>query len=496
MADTIEESKDDLSKALEKENLDKRIKNLLNTLDAILERNFSGKEDVENLFVRLEHLQELDKKVYADYIPKVTKCADTIIDTLQNKPDRSLEEFNADLKKLYVFSEIPDYNKPLKALQEVDKLLIQFIENHPEITQAYLEKQISRLLKTKEISTNFNDFVTSKFKSKQTKEGSNAASDNKNLTLLQIADNKIEYGKDGVSRLTFENEKWIFKVFPETDSVIIASENNPAMFVVLQWKDILEKLENNHFDEVAKMAKENFERENSQKERLQAFDLPKDQAISYFRIFPAEHESTISDTLQGSSMLVSTLMSRYPNLQNNPIIFSNNPKKDLADALKTAYDKGTRFFYLDLYNHGSEQEILFKTPLTANDIAEIAHKFPDAKFTISTIACYGGGLRKGFIDLFKKNPDLKTKLAVFLQSKPNIINLAGIQKGESYQLKAFSTYYYSFLMQALQKGASYGKAAATADEKTKEYTYGDPEALIGGELFVQTFSDTSELNIA
>ena len=109
---------------------------------------------------------------------------------------------------------------------------------------------------------------------------------------------------------------------------------------------------------------------------------------------------------------------------------------------------------------------------------DLQKSFPDAHIMIGTVACFGGGLREAS-RLAKKSPD------VFLESKPETTNRAG----ETWAHDIASTYHELFLldyMLNINPNATYGEARVYADEKTQEYSKGNPECIIDGELFVET----------
>lgn len=212
-----------------------------------------------------------------------------------------------------------------------------------------------------------------------------------------------------------------------------------------------EKLENGRFADVVALAEQNYEQEQTQRTTLSKFDLPKREPLIYLRLFPRTYDETIATSLHASSMLASVLESKYPKMHRLPTIFSDYPKDDLKRVITEEYEKGVRYFCLDIYSHGSEEKLDFADGLSAADLAEIVKRFPQARFQISTIACYGGGLRKGFLSEFDLDKSLKSNLSVFLQSKPKATNpvarIESLLPNKSVEdAKDVSTYYHLFLL--------------------------------------------------
>ena len=290
-----------------------------------------------------------------------------------------------------------------------------------------------------------------------------------------------------------ENQRWNIELSGEYKVVIIADEN-PDIFYNIYLKDLFtgdlylkQVLDNiRHFKRnIVQVAEENYKREQESQDILKGFDLPKDQEIYHLRIFPNAniYDDVIARSLQFSSLLIGVLRKNYPQLTYAPPLFSSSRRvdADLKYAIQKEYERGCRYFSLDIYSHGDKTgfvsfDTIHGPELSAQSLIELAEKFPDAHFTINTIACYGANLRPDLLKAFEDKPELAKQFSVFLQTKPYIVNLGGTQQsGEIY-----ATDYYLFFAQALLQGKTYGEAAAEADQRVKKTLKLNPESIIDG----------------
>jgi hypothetical protein len=258
--------------------------------------------------------------------------------------------------------------------------------------------------------------------------------------------------------------------------------------ITLPFKTLIEYLEQNRASDLTKTAEVNYRNEQKNTEQLKTYNLPTKEQSVYLRVFPRKLDPVVRANLQPSVILCSVLRSRYPKMETPPILFTDRPAVELESRIGESYRAGCRFFCLDFYSHGTPDSLTYKDTLAADQITVLLKQFPQARFQISTIGCYGGGLRDGFMREFAKHPDLEKRVSVFLQSKPDTPNKGGFLRKERDNAdypdaRSYSTYYYLFLTQALLAGKSYGEAAHFADVNSKRYIYTDPEAIIDGRLY-------------
>lgn len=267
--------------------------------------------------------------------------------------------------------------------------------------------------------------------------------------------------------------------------------SDPNVFVSMSEEEFRGALKGGRLDAKVKEARRTAELETKHADALMAYDFPKEGKIGYLRVFPDTHDKVISATLQSSMLLSAALTHRYgERLDNMQPIFTGSPTSAITGAIDKARagGKGPAFYCIDLYNHGSPGEVAFDHGMTARDLVAIAKRYPDCRFAFTTIACFGGGLREGLLSEFKteleKDPDLKSRVALFTQTKPNVPNyLAAVTTGLSSHPYS-STSYYLHMVDALYdpKCKTFGEAARRADLRTKECLSIDAECVIDGQL--------------
>lgn len=268
-----------------------------------------------------------------------------------------------------------------------------------------------------------------------------------------------------------------------------ANEDLEGLFFAIDPMESLEELEKNpnKLNVLAENAVSNFMKENGKEQRreLKEYDFPSDRNIAHIRLFPKIHDQSgvISKGLQTSVLLSATLEKHYAHrFSSRQPLFSDNPEKALRDEIQRALVENKKtplHFCVDIFSHGAKDRFLFAKPLEASQVIAIAKDFPQCSFTYNTIACYGGGMMQGMADNneFSKNKELSSRLAVFTQSKGNVINLSTVHA-------TAVTMYYMHFMQALNEGKTYGEAHRIADSETKKYMPVDAEAMIDGKKLV------------
>lgn len=316
-------------------------------------------------------------------------------------------------------------------------------------------------------------------------------------SLQEFASDDISV-EEGRYVLRVGGKRWRLEAYDDAgeDSLMIAvvDAENPVKVATLPYRELAERLQKGEAASVVRLAEDAYRSEQEGSKTLEKYDLPQREPITYLRVFPKTSDFTVRASLFPAAMLSRVLRTRYPNLSAPPIVFTDQPEQDLDRGIGDAYKRGCRFFWLDLYAHGSEAAISYRDPLGADGLLRLAKKYPDAKFQFSTIACHGGGLRQGIMDAVARDRELRNRITVFLQTKPHTANKAGHLASPGPGLTAddsrtVGTYYSLILLRELATGRSIGAAVRTADEETKRRTYGDPEAIIGGHLISRSFRD-------
>jgi len=289
------------------------------------------------------------------------------------------------------------------------------------------------------------------------------------------------------------------------ESIFLVSRSAPEKFVAVNKKEFISSVEGGDIQGLMDRANHNFDNEKKHTRSLEEFDLPGEEKISYIRVFPKNYDKVISAALHGSAILAGVLERNYPNLEAKPVLFTSDPYEDLVEAIKNEYPLKKTFF-LDFYAHGSETQLVYSRPLNAQDLVKISNEFPQAKFIVSTIACSGGGLKKGLDEEFKKDTDAASRFNVFLQVKPHRLNLVSrdlvltiLKASKSSSLgekpagehsvgEEYSTAYFLSLIKTLNKGGSFGKAVRKADDKSKEH-FLNPDSYLPGTGWISKKED-------
>ena len=171
-------------------------------------------------------------------------------------------------------------------------------------------------------------------------------------------------------------------------------------------------------------------------------------------------------------------------MKGKHFVETNNPKTFLKKQLKMLYGKGIRDFYIDLNGHGLPLGIKIGKIFSGKDLVEILSdpKFRKCKFTISSVACHGGGLRSAVLAYVKKNPSQAKNIGLFLQTKPDTFTICAELGSDK---NTYSTYYNVLFANYLLSGMTYGQAAYKADVDAQRMALNNAESIIGGKLIAQ-----------
>lgn len=424
-------------------------------------------------------LRALDKETQEKYLPKIE---DYYFEALQSVEKDYLHidfllffEIEEDLRLLYALASLQtSFMRRLRA----ESILAMFEEktraifaNNPEKLRACNEYAAQNLIYNK------------KLKGETYSTSSDEIRAHLNQTVF-TADSTTRY------KFTWDNEVWYLNYFFMPKLVQIFTPQNPGKMLVKPLDSVKDFLFEGNLVPIMEELEANYKNENENKHELEKFDLPKEGKIRLISVFPRSYDSVIAANLSGAIRLGETLKQRYSNLEVAPLIYTDSPLDALDRTIADSYKQGVRTFYLDINNHGLENEVSFKDPLSADDLVSLAEKYEDADFVIGSISCFGGGLAKGFLSVFEKHPEFKKRFAIFLQTKPDVPNYAGIIRTPAGTETAetetfFSTYYQTYFLQAIQNGLTFGQAAAYADQMVKEKSINDAEEIIDGKLISQ-----------
>lgn len=262
----------------------------------------------------------------------------------------------------------------------------------------------------------------------------------KHLFTLNEVEKDI-YSADFVSSKNGSKWKLGITLFSMENGIIYLQNKETAAFASLQTTDFAElclisekSRKGLKKEEAQQKGRENLEKflENVEKEYQQENNkeyrkllIEKDltqKHTSFLTIYPKEYDQIISGAITGSLLKEVSLGKKYNfNETQNNHIFSDNPIKDLEKSLDNILKNSpqTKNVFIDLNNHGSIDEIEFKTPVTAEDLEKLLSqdKYKNIEFFISSIACFGGGLKEGFSEIKSKN------INVFLQTTDSVPNI-------------------------------------------------------------------------
>ncbi len=449
---------------------------------------------IKIVLVLAESMKKLEPKMYqrafrnrvADYSNNLYMKAVSEWEVSEQK----LPDYREHMKILFLlasFEPLIDKKTDTTFIAEITKLeaeMKKHIKAHPE--------ELNKFLKDADSEAFDRSMIFSKLEQREEKI----------LELLTFASTKVDKveKKDETDSYTImhDGEIWEFHVFKlpsafmgGTSSITVKSRKTPEKLITMSFRKIIEFLEEDNFAEVVSMVDNNYESEKKYADLLAGFDLPKSEGIEYLRLSLDKFDPVITPTFFGSTVFAESLGQFYPNLHVATPILTSKPKEDLMARVRESYTKGTRQFFIDIYAHGSKEKLAIGDGLEAGDLIAIAKEFPDANFYFSTMGCFGGGLREGFLQAMEKEPELKQRVSLFLQTKPDVINIIQgrvLERVDGELTKAATgelTIYQMALLKALSKGKTFGEAIIAADKEAKIKMYMDPETIIGGQLITE-----------
>lgn len=484
----------------------------------IIDERFAEKDpkdtSIGELDMLLAFLSEKFPEIYDSYRSKISEYYANNLRSVQSEfvmlAEPSLDSYNKLILKawaLYSFQskEITEKKVCWDLFVECQQKMTVFMEKNPDELDRFLDGKTRSLLSLRKLSS------------------LNPGNDYDYEELAKLNPNIVKLHKDGENILCsvrWGGEIWNVKILYDTGMQIInvSSEKNPDIFVNIIseiFTGYLSGTNGKDFGIVVTEAISNYEKELSGRNTLASFDLPKDEKIGCLNFFPKDYDMVVSKDFQSSLILQNSLRNRYKGLEVSDTVFTDDPEKDISERVAESYASGVRYFYFNVSNHGMPDSISFKNPLTADAFVKLAEMYPDIKIVVGSIACFGGGLRNGFLKVFEEKPELKQRISVFLQSKPWVPNIGGVvanlsdlnidpnnlttadvgvlrdmKKNNSNEFTSrqdvYSTYTSLFFIKALREGHSFGDSIIYSDEKSKEFYYGDPESIVNGLLITNS----------
>jgi hypothetical protein len=438
-------------------------------------------------------LREIAPSRAASYEKAEEKSLQIALDDLDSwkKTNRSLRDLDLSMRQLHkLASALPDGGRRAVGakMQTIEAELL----GEPELVKAYVQKGIkSARGRGVEERANSQETIQKSTNTPILKYIMSSLHDR----LARNPDFKSDKGKWYFQEKVGSDKKesWIIELdtpyfrLHGDRYITLRHAAKPEMFISMTKEDFESDLKTHQLGARVAEARKHAALEELHSESLKTYDFPREGKIGYLRVFPDSFDQVISATLQSSMLLSTALNHRYQDrfVSIEPIFNAAPTKSIIAEIERARRDgNGPKFFCIDIYNHGSKEAVAFDYPLCASDMVEIAKKFPDCQFAFCTLACYGGGLREGFLKELEKEPELKKRMALFLQTKPNMPNYLASTESAFSMHPFSSTNYYLHLTEALYDPncKTFGEAVRRADLKTKEYMSLDAECILDGVL--------------
>lgn len=498
-----------------------KLNNLLNQMFGLGAKFQSLLKEMEKYAYEFEgyvSVIEEYKSQITEYLDRVSMCKEGIdeyyrraLDSARNdlqtgdSGNFSMEFYDDLLHKIWVLynfqsSEIKDKTECWNLFLECQMKTREFIANNPSVVDEFIDKKVESFMSIRSVS--YSDFLDQDIVDRLLSA---------NSSLIQV--DKQEKGFS--CQVNWNGDFWNLKrlQLPGGElTITVFSEKNPDIFVNVSLSELIDLLsveDGKDFGIIVDRAFFNYDNELAGRETLGSFDLPDSERIGWINLFPKDYDYVIAGDLQSSFILEKSLASRYSGFEGGTPVFTDDPETDSISRITELYSSGMRNFYFNISNHGTPDGIQFKNPITADFFVKLVERFPDIKIFVGSIACFGGGLRDGLLKSFEKNPELRTKIFIFLQSKPDLINVAGISAsladfginpgnvtandmrdiaatGSKFSIDSYSTYTSLFFLKSFREGNSYGNAFIDADKESKGIYYGDPESIIGGKLITDS----------
>lgn len=241
-------------------------------------------------------------------------------------------------------------------------------------------------------------------------------------------------------------------------------------------------------------AKADRKRELEDAAKVRDFDLPKDRPIGYIALVDghwSKQDPIIRanvDDINYFPELMSSLGYQVVSVndaKNYSEVADDSVQKLIENQIKAFQDLGVQDFYISLGSHGCDEGIQFYSSKTGcgcnflfpKELTDIFNRYPNCRFIINTLACYGGAL-SGEIRNYRDHSAEEGRIIEILLAKPHGTSQEGRLKRvitEKGVPKPYSMYYQVFLIHNLLEGKRYGEAHLEADKASKQLVPADPE---------------------
>jgi hypothetical protein len=270
--------------------------------------------------------------------------------------------------------------------------------------------------------------------------------------------------------------------------VTLRNVEDATLFCSMNLSEFAEQVKDGSLEKRLERVVSNAVQERERADLMDAYDFPKDADVTYVRVFAPTGDKVIGSWIHTSMLLADAFESRYGDqFKTADHLLSSDPKTDIIQLVENTIcdaDK-KQHFLIDLYEHGVHDKLGFPVELKAADLIEIVEKYPECTFDFTSIACFGGGLREGFEKELADKPELRDRVNLFLQTRPDEPNLTSrVTPTPGMEIPTRGSLYHFHMIQALLNDdfKSFGEVLRHADTETKKYVPVDGESIIKGKL--------------
>ena len=272
-------------------------------------------------------------------------------------------------------------------------------------------------------------------------------------------------------------------------AALLRSEKNPDVQILIDIDDLLKGSVAQTLNEAARKAIKHYESEQRDDAGIKKVEISKGEPVGYVELADLS-DSLIKRETAGARNFSQILGTRYDIVSppgEKTLDMSKqgiDPNLILHAHIQKIHSRCLRNFFINVITHGSTKGFHFgKNMLYPEDIKNLFLRFPDCKFTLNTIAFYGGGMGKAFEHFQDRAKAPKGRVTVFTQTKGDVVNYStkfskDIQDKVQSAEELNSTKYTAALMHYLVHGKdgrrlTYGEAHLLADRHAKRMQYTD-----------------------
>ncbi len=227
-----------------------------------------------------------------------------------------------------------------------------------------------------------------------------------------------------------------------------------------------------------------YESEQKDAAGMKHFEIAGKEPLGYVEVADLSND-LMRETVNGTKMFPQALALRYNVLVpeggavTDLSISGLDPERTLHARIQKLYDMGVRNFYVNIQAHGTPMGFGFGgNRLTPSQVTSLFTTFSDCRFTVNTIACYGGGMNETFARYADFSSAQRGRVTVITQTKGDTVNRSIYYSGNDR-----ASIYQAALARALVRGDSagrrltFGEAHLLADQEARERGYTDAGAF-------------------